>query len=171
MTGGLITDNTALLNGGGIYSTRASHALILPANAFNNLYIGPDVVFSGNSAGNGLSAPPNNTLPHIQTTHATRWGNPINNYDINYTGRLNQEHGISTWAALRAAVNAAQPNRPTTIYILTSFEATPLPEGNAIVIPADRQITLVSSNTAPGTANTRIISQHNTHQRHFIVAG
>jgi len=169
MTGGSITNNTATLNGGGIYSTRASHAFVLPATAFDNLNIGPDAIFSNNSAGNGLSAPPDNTLPHIATTHATRWGNPLNNYDINYTGRLGQEHGVSTWAALRAAVNAAPANRPTTIYILNSFEAPSGTEGNAIVIPADRQITLVSSNTGP--ANVRVIAQENTHQRHFIVNG
>jgi len=113
MTGGSITNNTATYNGGGIYSTRASHLGVVPATAFDNINIGPDVIFSGNTAGNGHSAPPDNRLPHIASTTTSIWNyaqNPLNNYDINYTGRLNQEHGISTWAQLRAAVNAAPAN-------------------------------------------------------------
>ena len=171
MTGGSITNNTATFNGGGIYSTRANHSVTLPSAAFNNLSIGSNVIFSGNAAGNGLSAPPNNTLPHIATTSASIWGNPLNNYDINFTGRLGQEPGISTWEALRAAVNAAPANTPTIIYVLTSFEAPTGIEGNAITIPANRQIILVSSNTTPSAANVRIITQHNPSQHHFVVYG
>ena len=89
MTGGYITNNTATFDGGGIYAGWfGSDANPIPATAFLNLNIGPNAVFSGNTAGNGLSAPPDNRLPHIATTNASRWGNPLNNYDINYTGRL-----------------------------------------------------------------------------------
>ncbi|MCL2572636.1 MAG: trypsin-like peptidase domain-containing protein [Defluviitaleaceae bacterium] len=172
MTGGIISDNIAThFDGGGIYSTRADHSHVLPITAYNNLNIGSDVIFFGNTARNGISAPPDNRLPHIATTHASRWGNPLNNYDINYTGRLGQEHGIRTWAELRAAVNAAPANTPTTIYILNSFEAPTGAVGNAITIPSNRQITLISSNTAPGSANVRVLSQANAGQRHFIVSG
>ena len=171
MTGGSITNNVATYNGGGIYSTQASHLFVLPATAFNNLNIGADVVFSGNTAGNGSSALPGNynILTHIASRHASIWGHPLNNFDINYTGRLGEEHGIASWEALRAAINAAPANTPTTIYILTSFEA-PAP-GNAIIIPANRQIILVSPNQAAGTANVRILGQQNNGQRHFIVNG
>jgi len=171
MTGGYITNNTATLDGGGIFTSNISHLNPVPETAFPNLNIGPNAVFYGNTAGNGLSAPPDNRLPHIATTNASRWGNPLNNYDINYTGRLGQEHGISSWEALRAAVNAAPANIPTTIYILTSFYAPAPAVGNAIVIPANRQITLVSSNTAAGDANVRILDQQNNNQRHFVVQG
>jgi len=171
MTGGSIIDNSATHYGGGIHTVRANHSYVLPETAFNNLNIGAAVIFSGNTAGNGLSAPPDNRLPHIATTHASRWGNPLNNYDINYTGRLGQEHGIRTWAELRAAVNAAPANIPTTIYILNSIEAPTGAVGNAITIPSNRQITLISSNTTPGSANVRVLSQANAGQQHFIVSG
>ncbi|MCL2361236.1 MAG: hypothetical protein FWC73_05435, partial [Defluviitaleaceae bacterium] len=172
MTGGSITNNEATSsNGGGIYSTQASHLFVLPATAFGNLNISAAVVFSGNTAGNGPSAPPDNTLPHIATTNASLWGNPLNNYDINYTGRLGEEHGVSSWEALRTAINNAPANTPTTIYILTSFYAPTPAIGNAIVIPANRQIILVSSNQAAGAANVRILDQQNNGQRHFIVNG
>ena len=171
MTGGSIANNSAAQYGGGIYSTQAIHSQIVPETAYLNLNIGPAVVFVSNTAGNGPSAPPDNRLPHIATTSASRWGHPLNNYDINYTGRLNQEHGIGTWAQLRAAINAAPPNTPTTIYLLNSFDAPTGAEANAITIPADRQIILVSSNPTPGPANVRMVAQHNSNQRHFIVSG
>jgi len=95
ITGGSITNNDAAYNGGGIYTTFANHALIVPTNSFGDLNIGPDVVFFGNTAGNGWSAPPDNRLPHIATTTASIWDYILNNYDINYTGRLGQEPSIS----------------------------------------------------------------------------
>ena len=171
MTGGYISNNTATYNGGGIHSNASSNALILPVGAFIDLNIGEAVIFSGNRAGNGASAPPDNRLPRIAATTASIWGNPLNNYDINYTGRLGQEHGLTSWAELRAAVNAAPAGVVTTISILSSFDAPTGAEGNAIVIPVDRQIILVSSNTTPGTANERILGQPNSGQRHFIVHG
>jgi len=91
MTGGSITNNVATYNGGGIYSTEARHTLIFPSGGFNNLNIGPGVIFSGNTAGNGWSAPPYDRLSHIAATTASIWDYVLNNYDINYTGRLGQE--------------------------------------------------------------------------------
>ncbi|MCL2360731.1 MAG: CAP domain-containing protein [Defluviitaleaceae bacterium] len=173
MTGGYMTDNHATRDGGGIYVWGVVHTPLVPATAFNSLNIGPNVTFYGNTAGNGPSAPPLNyaNLTHIATRSASIWGHPINNYDINYTGRLGEEHGVSSWEALRAAVNAAPANTPTTIYILTSFYAPAPAIGNAIVIPANRQITLVSSNQAAVAANVRILDQENANQAHFIVDG
>jgi len=93
MTGGSITNNIAMLDGGGIYCTHASHLAIVPVTAFSNLNIGPDVIFHNNTAGNDPSAPPQNyhILTHIASRNATIWGHPLNNHDINYTGRLGQE--------------------------------------------------------------------------------
>ena len=175
MTGGSIVNNTATYNGGGIYAIRGNHSPIIPeseiAFAFNNLNIGPDTIFQGNTAGNGWSAPPDNRLPHINTTTASIWNYVLNNYDINFTGRLGQEHGITTWAQLRDAVNSAPANTPITLYILGSFEAPTGPEGNVIIIPANRNITLISTNQTPNPANIRRITQHNPNQHHFIVNG
>jgi len=177
MTGGYIINNTATYDGGGIFEAHTTpwghDPTLLYQRHFNNIDIGPNVVFSGNTAGNGPSAPPLNyyARPNIASRHASIWGHPINNYDINFTGRLGQEHGITSWEALRAAVNAAPANTPTTIYILSSFEAPTVAAGSAITIPSNRQIILISSNPAPGTANTRELTQANTHQHHFIVQG
>jgi len=98
MTGGSITNNHATDGGGGIYSTRANNSPILPDWAYDNLNIGPAAVFSGNTAGNGASTPPDITPPNIASRQASIWGNPLNNYDINFTGRLGQELNISNWA-------------------------------------------------------------------------
>ena len=171
MAGGLIANNHATYNGGGIYTIFAYHPLVNRWGTFNNLNIGQAVIFTSNTAGNGSSAPPERHFPNIATTSASIWGNPINNYDINFTGRLGEEHGVQNWAELRAEVNAAPANTPVTIYILTSFAALEGHVGNAITIPANRQITLVSSNQTPGEANIRNLTQLNTGQRHFIVNG
>jgi len=90
MHGGNITNNTATGDGGGIFSGRASHSLTVPVNAFGDLNIGENVIFSGNTAGAGASAPPLNRLPHIATTPTSIWDYALNNYDINYRGRLGQ---------------------------------------------------------------------------------
>jgi len=178
MSGGTIANNEAAQNGGGIFAHHTNqiptiNSPIAPVGAFSNINIGRYVTFFGNTAGNGLSAPPENygTLTHIATRQASRWNNPINNFDINFIGRLGEEHGVSSWEALRQAVNNAPINTPTTIYILSSFYAPAPTVGNAIIIPANRQITLVSSNTASGAANIRTIDQFNNGQRHFIVNG
>jgi len=90
MIGGSIANNIATYNGGGIYSRQAAHTPLLPQSAFNNLNIGPNTIFQGNTAGNGWSAPPDNRLPHINTTTASIWDYVLNNYDINFTARLGQ---------------------------------------------------------------------------------
>jgi hypothetical protein len=70
-----------------------------------------------------------------------------------------REAGTAT--ELQNAINAAPANTATTIEITNSFSM-----GNAIHIPANRDITLISSNT-----NARILSQMNEEQRHFTVLG
>lgn len=75
---------------------------------------------------------------------------------------------INTWAALRDAINAAPANVQTTIQISDNFTAPAGVNGNAITIPLNRNIRLVS--TAAGAANMRTLTQANN-QRHFIVNG
>jgi len=68
---------------------------------------------------------------------------------------------VTTWAGLQNAINNVPANTPTTIQVGASFNAT----GNAINIPANRNITLV------GTTTIRTITQTANGQRHFIVNG
>jgi len=81
---------------------------------------------------------------------------------------------VSSWEELRNEVNAVPVGVPTTISILNSFAAPRHGTGNGvgIVIPSDRQITLVSSNVEEGEGNVRTLLQQNgwMHQ-HFIVNG
>jgi len=89
MSGGNITNNTADQDGGGIYTTQSNNSHILPATAYRNLNISAHARFYGNMAGNGSSSPPDNRLTHIATTASTSiWDYVLNNYDINYRGRL-----------------------------------------------------------------------------------
>jgi len=92
MTGGSIINNTAINgDGGGIFTISHSAATNLPSGAYGNLDIGLDVIFSGNRAINrGASAPPNNRPPHIAFASSSIGNCVLNNYDINYTGRLGQ---------------------------------------------------------------------------------
>jgi len=90
MTSGSITNNWASVDGGGIFTTEANHASTVPLTAYRNLNIGAPVIFSGNRAGGRASAPPHNaaSLTHLQFAQASIEGHILNNYDINYTGRL-----------------------------------------------------------------------------------
>ena len=88
MTGGEIISNHAGTNGGGIYSTLANHSATVPVTAYRNLQIGANAHFSDNTAGNGHSLPPDNQLPHIAFRTSSIWHCVLNNYDINYTGRI-----------------------------------------------------------------------------------
>jgi len=72
----------------------------------------------------------------------------------------------SPWKILRSKINAAPANTPTTIAIAEDIAAPADEAGEAIVIPADRQITLVSSSTEI----VRTLTQEQGH-RHFIVNG
>ena len=174
MTNGNIKNNVAGHNGGGIYTTTNSTAPIVPVNSYGSLYIGVSTVFYNNIAGNGASAPPDNRLAHIATEHASIWDYALNNYDIVYRGRLGQlplGSVVNTWAQLRDAVNAVPVNVPTTIKIGSSFDAPVGINGNVIWIPEDRDITLISTNTAPTDTNVRTLIQPNNGQRHFMVFG
>jgi len=180
MTGGSITNNTANV-GGGISSWRASSFVVVPVTSYNDLFIGEGAIFYGNTAGLGASAPPDNRLPHIATTPTSIWDYALNNYDISYTGRLDQmpeptNPVVDSWVGLREAIDAAPANVPVTIEIANSF-AAPIeePHGSRITIPADRQITLVSTDTEPGYYNVRTLtqtrSQRNFAWGHFWVSG
>jgi len=171
MTGGSITNNTATY-GGGIFSTASNTATHLPATAYRNLSIGTDVIFSGNRATAGASAPPDNRLDHIAATTSSIWHYVLNNYDINYIGRLNQfpPSIVNSWVDLRRVISATPANAPTTILIGSSFAAdVGTTAGNAIAISAGRHITLLSTNTEPGVSNMRILTQARNGQRHFII--
>ena len=164
MTGGSIINNTARMDGGGIFSTQANHSLTVPTTAYRNLQIGGGVAFTGNVS-RGASMPPNNRLAHIVTTSSSIFDYVLNNHDINYTGRLGQtESGVTSWAALRAEIAAAPVNLPTRIQIAGNFSAPTGSAGNAIVIPANRNIILVSNE------GSRRILTSTTGQRHFTIA-
>jgi len=114
MTGGSITNNTATSEGGGIWSARASNALAVPASAFRDLNIGEDAIFYGNTAGNGASAPPDNRLPRISATASTSiWDYVLNNYDINYTGRLGQTPSPQSFYYNNNSYREAQEEEPS----------------------------------------------------------
>jgi len=176
MTGGSITNNTAVRDGGGIQSTIGSGLLVVPETTYRDIYIGEDVIFYGNTAGSGASLPPVNRLPHIATTSSSIWDYALNNYDINYNALLGSTpDSIDSWKMLQRAVYLAPANVPVTLEISSSFGSLDM-TGNDIVIPADRQITLVSTNTAPGDDNMRILSrvQGNwmaSDHLHFVVNG
>jgi hypothetical protein len=71
---------------------------------------------------------------------------------------------VTTQAELRVAINSAPANTPTTIEIANSFDMT----DGVVVIPQNRDITLVS--TATGASNMRTLRQTGD-QRHFFVDG
>ena len=63
---------------------------------------------------------------------------------------------VTTWAQLRAAISAAPANTPTTIRVAESFPAPTGAAGEAIIIPANRQITLMgAASTAQASFSTQ----------------
>jgi len=175
-TGGAISNNRSNTDGGGIFTTQFSNLLTVPTTgnaAYRNLNIS-NVTFRGNEAGNGASAQPNNMVPHVRAAELSVWSNPqpphnpLNNYDINYTARLGVEPGalaVSSWAALRAEIAALPAGGSMTIHIASNFTAPTGSAGNAIAIPTNRHVTLVSH--ADGL---RTILQGVNGQRHFTIA-
>jgi predicted outer membrane repeat protein len=97
--GGTISNNHATGDGGGIFTTQHNNALTLPATAYRNLTIEAPVRFLGNTSGRGASAPPNNRLAHIASATTSIWDYVLNNLDINYTGRLGQVAAVSVETA------------------------------------------------------------------------
>ena len=100
ITGGSIINNSAGV-GGGIYTENFTEFVpwgtpvqFPVASCYQNLTLGEDVIFSGNSAAAGTFVPPTNAatlLPNIQfasTSIATVEGyaHPLNNRDINFIG-------------------------------------------------------------------------------------
>lgn len=86
--GGFITNNSAKNDGGGIFTERYENTLIITADAYNNLFLEPDITFTGNSAQFSSNGPAN---PEIINDHLpeTLRGSVIdthllNNFDINY---------------------------------------------------------------------------------------
>jgi len=74
---------------------------------------------------------------------------------------------VSSWEELRNAVTIAPEGRPTTIYVSQSFDTS---NGQAITIPSNRNITIVSTLT-PGIYGERILRQPTENEFHFIVDG
>jgi len=172
MTGGTISNNSATRgDGGGIFTTQGSNALTVPETAYRNLNVGAAVSFSDNTSGLGASAPPNNRLAHIALASVSIWDYALNNHDINYAGRLGQIQWsggpvVNTWEALRAEITGTPANTPITIHISANFQSPTGSAGNAIAIPANRHITLVST-----SSETRTLTQGVNGQRHFTIAG
>ena len=88
MTGGTIRNNEAIARDcGGIFTTRHSTS---STPDYANLNIESNAVFYGNRANAGASAPADR-LPNIAvTSRVSIWDYALNNYDINYRGRLGQ---------------------------------------------------------------------------------
>jgi len=84
-----------------------------------------------------------------------------------YAQWAREVQAVNTWAELRTAVNEAPINVPHIIEISDSFSAPAgTTVGNSILIPATRNITLVSNN-----ATMQTLMQANGGQRHFRVNG
>ncbi|MCL2392646.1 MAG: hypothetical protein FWC66_08615, partial [Oscillospiraceae bacterium] len=87
VTDGSITGNTAAFDGGAIFTGDYETGPIpTPGVAFENIEIGEDVIFSGNSAGNGSFPPPVNAgyFTNIQFASTSIYDDLLNNYDINF---------------------------------------------------------------------------------------
>ena len=98
MTGGAMRRNSATAMGGdggavfaGAYTLTVN---LLPLNSLPMLNIHEGVLFSGNTAGAGQSAPPPNVTMATRirsTSSSVAVNHPLNNMDINYRGRLGEE--------------------------------------------------------------------------------
>jgi len=172
--GGEITFNEATF-GGGVY--------VLAEN-MSRSSIGEDVIFTGNTATAGALV--NNQFamnnPQIAPgTTSLRWWDTFpedepqtnafhhafNNYDISVrVGQVpvvgDYDITVSSWAQLRAAVNAAISG--DVIIATQNIYADLNAVGNAIVIPKGLDITITSE-------NRYVLTQQNTNQRHFILYG
>jgi uncharacterized repeat protein (TIGR02543 family) len=76
-----IIDNTAIYEGGGIYNEHNS-------GGYNNIIIGENVIFSGNTAQTSYRPPVNAIVdyPNIKSSSTSIFNHLLNNYDINYLG-------------------------------------------------------------------------------------
>ena len=79
MTFGTISNNHAGRDGGGIFAAPTSTVNPIIANDYRNISIANTSIFSGNTAGRGLFAPPYNA-------NSRNFGYWLTNYDINYRG-------------------------------------------------------------------------------------
>jgi len=93
-TAGAITENHAEGDGGGIFTELFAYEALLPAGAYDNVITSEDVVFSGNTAGNGSFAPPTNwDITPIRgegasPATAAHQVHQLNNYDVNFAQLL-----------------------------------------------------------------------------------
>ena len=159
MSGGTISNNNAQ-NGGGVFTNDQA--------SFLNLHIRSNAIFFGNTARSGASAPRNTRTTRVAAAAFSAWDCALNNDDVSFrhpSGLVPVE--VRSWVELRNAINAAPANTPVTIHLTASFTAPTGANGNAITIPANRRIMLTSSTAA----NTRVLTQPNSGQRHFIVEG
>jgi len=170
MTGGFLSNNRATAGDGGAIFAGSSTANPLPPNSYRVLDIQAGAVFTGNTASGGSFLPPINAVEatRIWTTSSSVPGtnHPLNNYDISFRG-LPIIPSAETWDDLREAVNNAPVNELYTIQISNNLATTGALNSNAIVIPADRNIVLESSET--GT--NRNIDMLTSNQRHFTING
>jgi len=144
VTGGSITGNSAFDGGGGIYIVGASRTeisgnTVISGNStagngggiavqhddLHALNIGPDVVFSDNSAQQAYARDPADDATYEDHVESTSWTNPLsqgyNNYDIQYTaGRKVYFVSFDTGGgspeptqAVTDGSTAAEPDDPT----------------------------------------------------------
>ena len=138
---------TAATAGGGGVRHQGGTAIITAGTITNN---------HANSRGGGVfsNSPTNLTIGSGAVI--------VNNTPDNITQQIPV---VNTWAGLRNAINYAVENVPSTIQLSASFTVPTGTDGNAIVIPANHNITLVSNGTT-----VRTLTQTNANQRHFVVS-
>jgi len=109
MTGGNIRDNRTDGAGGALFAQGEVYSPIVPATAYPRIAIGPAAVFSGNWAATGAFRPDNIDAirDRIETTSATLFGHPINNFDINY--RTGQQVTARTITYVATAYGSFDP--------------------------------------------------------------
>ena len=154
-TGGIIRNNIAARNGGGIFTMRFSSLPTLANPAYNNLQIGSGVTFTGNRAVES-SQPPLNpgfliNIPARPQTSVPLFTSVLNNYDINY-----HRNGftVHTHAELLAEVARIPANSEAVINLSGDISGT-----STVTIGDGRDILVRSLNpqvpatyALPGTA-------------------
>jgi len=130
MSGGAIRDNTAYRDGGGLYVLGGVYYVsVLPSYAYPRITIAKDAIFAGNRAGGGAFRPPDATAvsDRIQTTSATLFGSPFNNFDINFRVPPIVEHLYVTYVTDIAYGAFAPPGAPDVRTETINVNTDPMP--------------------------------------------
>ncbi|MCL2568540.1 MAG: S-layer homology domain-containing protein [Oscillospiraceae bacterium] len=156
MLGGALSDNTAALDGGGLFAAGGVYNTdTLPPDAYPRITIGANAVFSGNRA-RAAFRPPSDISAiayRIQTTSATLFGSPFNNFDINFN-MPPEVHYLTVRFETNltyGSFNAPGPTneREENIYITTPSPPG-IPAGSPLHPQGRPEVTAVSGQTFTG---------------------